>query len=253
MPYGVLKFDWVVNIKPVDNGQAVLKYLTHRTSTGSRSVTIESSRSMSLDVHYKVKPSGETQYQTRRLSGESFVRSFAQHILSSGFKKIRYYGFMSPNCKLQLADARWLVWLWLGWTFCLNSVFVTPPVPESKAAKVSALQRRNATVRNHQRRRPLALAHAGDLTRPAKNEIADASIGVRTEMTTASCSHRPLQNDVAKRHAGDPARGCHLSPLKRRVATSPSPKSCFFKTLASRKMGVSNRNGPLRIECPMRV
>jgi len=27
LPPGVLKFDWVVNIKPVGNGQAVLKYL----------------------------------------------------------------------------------------------------------------------------------------------------------------------------------------------------------------------------------
>ena len=70
-------------------------------------------------VRYQVKPSGETTYQSRRLGGESFVRSFAQHILPAGFKKVRYYGFMSPNCKLQLADARWLVWLWLGWTFCL--------------------------------------------------------------------------------------------------------------------------------------
>ena len=35
-----------------------------------------------------------------------------QHILPRGFQKIRYYGWMSPNCKLQLADVRWLVWLW---------------------------------------------------------------------------------------------------------------------------------------------
>ncbi len=57
---------------------------------------------------------------TRRARGEQFVRNFVQHILPRGFQKIRYYGWMSPNCRLQLADVRWLVWLWLGWTFWLG-------------------------------------------------------------------------------------------------------------------------------------
>ena len=131
MPYGVLKFDWVVNIKPVGNGHAVLKYLAPYVYR----IAICDNRIESVDdsgVRYQVKPSGETTYQTRRLGGESFVRAFAQHILPPGFKKIRYYGFMSPNCKLQLADARWLVWLWLGWTFCLSSVLTEPSVPRRK-------------------------------------------------------------------------------------------------------------------------
>ena len=131
MPYGVLKFDWVVNIKPVGNGEAVLKYLAPYVYR----VAICDNRIRSVDdygVRYKVKPSGETTYQTRQLSGESFVRSFVQHILPPDFKKVRYYGFMSPNCKLQLADARWLVCLWLGWTFCLSSILSKPPVPQRK-------------------------------------------------------------------------------------------------------------------------
>lgn len=134
MPYGVLKFDWVVNIKPVGSGEAVLKYLAPYVYR----VAISDNRIVSVDdsgVRYKVKPSGETTYQTRRLSGESFVGAFAQHILPPGFKKIRYYGFMSPNCKLQLADARWLVWLWLGWTFCLSSILSKPPVPQRQPPK----------------------------------------------------------------------------------------------------------------------
>ncbi len=104
LPYGVLKFDWVVNVKPVGNGQAVLKYLAPYVYR----IAICDNRIESLDdsgVRYKVKPSGQTRFQTRRLGGESFVRSFAQHILPPGFTKVRYYGFMSPNCKLALADA----------------------------------------------------------------------------------------------------------------------------------------------------
>lgn len=139
LPYGVLKFDWVVNIKPVGNGQAVLKYLApyvHR-------IAISDNRIESIDdthVTYQVKPSGESSYQTRRLSGESFVRCFAQHILPPGFMKIRYYGFMSSNCKLQLADARWLVWLWLGWTFCLGSVLTKPETFTRKPPKCPRCQ-----------------------------------------------------------------------------------------------------------------
>jgi len=132
LPAGVLKFDWVVNIKPVGNGQAVLKYLAPYVYR----IAICDNRIESVDesgVTYRVKPSGSDHYQQRHLDGESFVRSFAQHILPPGFKKVRYYGFLSANCKLQLADARWLVWLHLGWTCCLGQLLIKPEVPKRKA------------------------------------------------------------------------------------------------------------------------
>ena len=31
-----------------------------------------------------------------------FIRRFLQHVLPTGFMKVRYYGFMNPNCKLTL-------------------------------------------------------------------------------------------------------------------------------------------------------
>ena len=108
MPSGVLKLDWVDNIKPVGNGEAVLKYLApyvYRVAiSGNRIVSVNDS-----GVTYRVKPSGKRVFQTRHLAGEAFVRAFAQHILPPGFQKVRYYGFMSPSSKLQLATARWLV------------------------------------------------------------------------------------------------------------------------------------------------
>ncbi len=121
LPPGVLKkSDWVVNIKPVGDGQAVLQYLAPYVYR----VAICDNRIDSVDdkgVSYRVKPSGKQVYQTRRLDGEAFGRAFAQHILPPGLQKVRYYGFMSPNCKLQLAKVRWLVWLWRGWNFYLAS------------------------------------------------------------------------------------------------------------------------------------
>ncbi len=121
MPQGVLKkSDWAVNIKPVGDGKAVTKYLPPYVYR----VAISDSRITSVDDHgvsYTVKPSGKRVYEPRRLEGERFVRAFAQHILPPGLQKVRYYGFMSPNSKLQLAKIRWLVWLWRGWCFYLAS------------------------------------------------------------------------------------------------------------------------------------
>lgn len=125
LPTGVLKRDWVVNIQPVGGGEAVLKYLAPYVYR----VALCDSRIEAVDqreVTYKVKPSGKQYYVTRRADGESFVRNFVQHILPRGFQKVRYYGWMSPNNKLQLADVRWLVWLWRGWTYWLGSGMFQP-------------------------------------------------------------------------------------------------------------------------------
>ena len=126
MPYGVLKKKWVVDIKPVGNGQAVLKYLAPYVYR----VAISDNRIETIDDHgvsYKITPSGTKKAISRTVTGHEFVRSFVQHVLPKGFQKIRYYGFMSPNCKLQLEVVRWLVWLYLGWTYWLGSAFATPP------------------------------------------------------------------------------------------------------------------------------
>ena len=123
LPHGVLKFDWIVNIKPVGDGSAVLKYLAPYVYR----VALCDKRIVSVDekgVTYRVKPSGEKHFQPRHLDGEAFVRSFAQHILPPGFRKIRYYGFLSPNCKLQLAQARWMAWMWRGWTYWLGNATI---------------------------------------------------------------------------------------------------------------------------------
>ena len=50
------------------------------------------------------------------------VRGFVQHTLPSRFQKVRYYGcWMSPNGRIQTDELRWLVWLFLGWTYWLAS------------------------------------------------------------------------------------------------------------------------------------
>ena len=131
LPYGVLKLNWVVNIQPVGSGEAVLKYLAPYVYR----VAISDSRIKQVNqqgVEYLVKPSGKKYNVKRASSGEAFVRSFAQHILPNGFQKIRYYGFISPNCRLQLANVRWLVWIWKGWTYWLGSAMFQPNLNRPK-------------------------------------------------------------------------------------------------------------------------
>jgi hypothetical protein len=39
---------------------------------------------------------------------------------------MRHYGWMGSNSKMVLDQVRWLVWLFLGWTYWLGSGIVPP-------------------------------------------------------------------------------------------------------------------------------
>ncbi len=119
---------FVVDIQPVGHAEPTIKYLApyvHRVAISDKRVTSVDESS----VTYRVRPSKSDRTVEHRIRGESFVRSFAQHILPGGFQKIRYYGWMSPNSKLRLEAVKWLVWLYLGWTFWLGSGYAPQPEP----------------------------------------------------------------------------------------------------------------------------
>lgn len=122
---------FVVDIQPVGDGRAVLKYLApyvHR-------VAISDSRIVACDdssVTFGYRPSGTRELKERRVAGTEFVRGFVQHTLPSGFQKIRHYGWMSANSKISLDEVQWLVWMFLGWTFWLASGHAPQPEPVSK-------------------------------------------------------------------------------------------------------------------------
>ena len=63
--------------------------------------------------------------ERRRPSGPSI--NTVQHTLPRGFRKIRHYGWMSPNSKVRLDEVKWLVWLFLGWTYWLASGHAPQP------------------------------------------------------------------------------------------------------------------------------
>jgi hypothetical protein len=119
---------FVVDIRPVGDGQAVLKYLAPYVNR----VAISDHRIVACDdssVTFRYTPSGTKQSKTRTVLGTEFVRGFVQHTLPRGFQKIRYYGWMSPHNRLGLDEVKWLVWLFLGWTFWLASGHAPQPAP----------------------------------------------------------------------------------------------------------------------------
>ena len=122
---------FVVDIQPVGDGRAVLKYLAPYVNR----VAISDSRIIACDdssVTYRYKPSKSNVERIRCVAGDEFVRGFVQHTLPKGFQKIRYYGWMSANSKFSIDEVKWLIWLFLGWTYWLGSGHAPQPEPVVK-------------------------------------------------------------------------------------------------------------------------
>jgi hypothetical protein len=110
----------VVDIEPVGDGRAVLKYLApyiYRVAVSDKRI-VECDES---SVKYSYTPSKTKVAKERTVPGQRFVQGFVQHVLPRGFQKVRHYGWMHSNSRIDLDEVKWLVWLFLGWTFWLAS------------------------------------------------------------------------------------------------------------------------------------
>ena len=103
--------DWVVYSQPPCAGPAVvLKYLAryvHRVAIGnSRLVRVGDE---GVTFSYKdYRQDGKSKEMT--LSGEEFSRRFLQHVLPSGFVRIRHYGLLANRGRQEkLTRCRWLL------------------------------------------------------------------------------------------------------------------------------------------------
>ncbi len=92
----LLAKDWVVYAKRPFGGPAqVLKYLaryTHRVAiSNSRLLELRDGR-----VTFRYKDyTDERRYKTMTLGADEFLRRFVQHVLPSGFVKVRHYGLLA--------------------------------------------------------------------------------------------------------------------------------------------------------------
>jgi hypothetical protein len=126
IPPDVWQIDWNVNSQAVSSSQATLKYLAPYVFK----VAISNSRIVGLQdrtvlIRYR-KPHSERS-RTLPLDVMEFIRRFLQHVLPNGFMKIRYYGFMNPNCSVPLERIRGLIELRYGFALDLPVPEIEPP------------------------------------------------------------------------------------------------------------------------------
>jgi len=108
--------EWVVYAKPPFGGpEQVLKYLaryTHRVALSNRRlVALEGDR-----VTFRYKDyAADQRHKTMTLPAAEFIRRFLQHVLPSGFVKIRHYGLLANRyreAQLRVCRALLLVVAW---------------------------------------------------------------------------------------------------------------------------------------------
>lgn len=95
----VWRKDWGVHIEAVGSGAEAVKYLGNYVS---RSV-ISDSRIVNIDkenVTFRwCDRSDKKRMKTKTVSGVDFVRDYLRHVLPTGLRAIRYYGFCHPAAK----------------------------------------------------------------------------------------------------------------------------------------------------------
>jgi hypothetical protein len=133
--------DFVVDIQPVDDGRSTVLYLApyvHR-------VAISDHRIVRVDqdsVTYRYKPKKSRALKERTVTGDQFVRGFAQHILPQAFRKVRYFGWMANHSKTKLEELRMIIWFWRGWIYWLATAYAPrlswPKFPTLRCADCGA-------------------------------------------------------------------------------------------------------------------
>ena len=130
--------NWNVNSQPVGNGARSIRYLASyvfRTAISNhRVITIKNQRVL---FRYTDTKSGMSKIMN--LSAFEFIRRFLQHVLPTGFMKIRYYGFMHPSTKIPVKLAVAL----------LEALFSVPPAKKvgSKTSSVPCCEQCNGIIR----------------------------------------------------------------------------------------------------------
>ncbi len=104
----VWSLQWNVNCQPVGTAEASLKYLApYVFRVAISNSRIESFNKCTVTFSYRKQDSR----RSRKISLNvfEFMRRFLQHVLPSGFMKVRHYGFMNSNCAVPLHRLRLLI------------------------------------------------------------------------------------------------------------------------------------------------
>ena len=90
--------DWVADVEPVGTGEPALKYLAayvYRTAFSAERILADDGQF----ITFAYKDSKDRSTRTVRLSPESFLHRFLQHVLPQGLQRVRHFGFLSAAAK----------------------------------------------------------------------------------------------------------------------------------------------------------
>ena len=85
---------------------ALLSGLIQNFQTASK-VAVSNHRIVKVEndrVFFRYKKTKSNRWRTMSLAVMEFMHRFLQHVLPSGFMKVRYYGFLSPGSSLEIND-----------------------------------------------------------------------------------------------------------------------------------------------------
>lgn len=124
---------WNVNCQAVGDGRDSLRYLApyvFRVAIGNHRIKeVRCHEDGTGLVTFMVKPSGQRRYRQLKVTAEEFIRRFLQHVLPTGFQKVRHFGFMHKRSKVPPA------WLSMLVTVTLNMVYVLIVAPPQLPAR----------------------------------------------------------------------------------------------------------------------
>jgi hypothetical protein len=101
VPNLLWSLSWVADVQPVGTGEPALKYLAayvYRTAFSAERILADDGQ----HITFSYRDSQERKTQSARLSIEAFLHCFLQHVLPTGFQRVRYFGWLAPAAK-----ARW--------------------------------------------------------------------------------------------------------------------------------------------------
>jgi hypothetical protein len=121
VPAKTWRRDWVVHSQPVGDGKNALRYLSRyvcRVALADSAIGERDGDS----VAFRYRDSQTKKVQRMKLPAMEFIRRFLQHVLPSGFVKVRHYGLHHPRRRDALALVRA--------TLCLRKGLPIPAAPE---------------------------------------------------------------------------------------------------------------------------
>jgi len=110
IPAKVWKQNWVIDSQAAGQGYNCLRYLSRYVFR----VAISNNRIKSIDNHtirFLYKDRIKKKWKIMTLDAMEFIRRFLQHVLPSGFMKVRHLGFLNPNSGLSIEKISELITL----------------------------------------------------------------------------------------------------------------------------------------------